>query len=484
MFGITRAPDLDRPGLVWFNTPGPLSLVDLRGRIVILDFWTSCCVNCMHVLPTLRLIEETFPDEVAVIGVHSPKFAAEREALNVGLAVARHGIRHPVVHDPLLSIWEDYAVRSWPTLVFLSPDGQVIGQVSGEPSPDALVAGIAHMITQFRQDGSLDPGVLPLTSSSPMGYSLRFPGKIKPCPGPSPLWAVADAGHHQIVLFNDGGEEVLRYGSGQPGLEDGAAQASFRDPQGLACDNDAIWVADTGNHALRRIDRASGLVSTVAGTGLRGAALGSGAVDGQGTALASPWDVEIVDGQIFFANAGTHQIGVYDPATARVWLAAGTGGEALGDGPAQQALLAQPSGLALGEDGLYFADSETSAVRRLTLGASPQVETLVGQGLFQFGHDNGPLAEATLQHPLAVAVVDGAVLVVDSYNDCLRRLDLDKGVVEDLDLGDCADEVCLPLGQPAGLTAAGPGRLLLSDANNHRIVEIFTDLGQYRTWAV
>ena len=127
MIGVVRAPDFDQPGLAWFNVAAPLSLAALRGKLVILDFWTFCCINCLHILPSLRRVEEAFPDEVVVIGVHSPKFAAEREAANVAAAIARYGIAHPVIHDPDFRLWREYAVRAWPTLIFVSPDGRVIG---------------------------------------------------------------------------------------------------------------------------------------------------------------------------------------------------------------------------------------------------------------------------------------------------------------------------------------------------------------------
>ncbi len=487
MFGITHAPEIDRPGLVWFNTPKPVSLAELRGRIVILDFWTYCCINCMQVLPTLSRIEQTYGEEVAVIGIHSPKFPAERKAANLAHAIARYGIRHPVAHDPAMTLWEDYAVRAWPTLVFLSPDGYVIGQMAGEPNPDALVQGLGDMVRQFRAQGELSPGALPLAPPVVTSGSLRFPGKIKPCPAAEgkALWAVADAGHHQIALFDDAGAEIARYGSGEAGFADGpAAEASFRTPQGLACDDAAIWVADTGNHALRRIDRRNGQVSTVAGLGRRGPPLRL-PEPGAGAALASPWDVEELVGSLYFANAGSHQIGCLDLATGTIRPVAGTGGEDIVDGPAEHALLAQPSGLAKTADGrgLYFVDAESSSVRLLALEPRPKITTLVGQGLFAFGHENGPFDQALLQHPLGLAVLDGSILVADSYNGLVRRLDLASRRVADLAMGECGDRLCLPATEPAGLAVASPARILMSDTNNHRIVEIDLSAGRYATWA-
>lgn len=496
MYGLTRAPALDRPGLTWFNVDHPLGLGTLAGRIIILDFWTFCCINCHHVIPTLRAIEEAFPDEVAVIGVHSPKFTAERDAGAVAQAIARHDIRHPVVHDPGMVLWDAYCVKAWPTLVLLSPQGHVIGQLSGEPDRERLLQGVGEMVRTFRDQGDLTPAPLPLKPLEAPSGRLRFPGKIKALPrtfnGPwkAARWAVADAGHHQVVLLTDDGDEVARIGTGVPGLADGAAhQAAFREPQGLAATEDAIFVADTANHALRRIDRNRGTVTTIAGTGARGLIL-PGVRGARATALASPWDIEVIGTLIAFANAGTHQIGAYDPDLRTVWPLAGTGAEALVDGPADRAALAQPSGLCLDATAgaLYFVDSETSAVRRLTLGGRRTVETLVGAGLFDFGDEDGPLAEARLQHPLGVAFFGRGLVVADSYNAMLRYIDLAGGMVHTIadPMIDCGRPDCCrgaaSLAEPAGVTVAGPDRLMVSDTNHHRILEYRLDIGHARPW--
>jgi len=485
MFGITRAPDFNRAGLTWFNVRAPLSLADLAGRVVILDFWTFCCINCIHSLATLRRVEENFPTEAVVIGVHSPKFDHERDAGALASAIARYGIRHPVVHDPSLGLWEAYCVRAWPTLVFISPDGYVIGEMSGEPHPDLLVQGVGDMIEQFWQRGDINPAPLPLAPISDAGGRLRFPGKIRPCPAADgrKLWAVADSGHNQVVVVDDDGAELARYGSGRPGFDDGGGRAAFDGPEGLVCDERSIWVADTRNHAIRRIDRAAGRVETVAGIGSRGTVLRH-PEPGHGAALASPWDLALVDGSLYFANAGSHQIGVFDIAAGMVRPAAGTGGEDIVDGKADQAQLAQPSGLAACPRGraLYFADSETSSVRRLVLGRDSRVETLVGSGLFTFGHRNGALGDARMQHPLGLAAVDGRLFVADSYNSHIRVIDLAGGQMTDLGPLACADSECLPAGEPAGVAVDGTDRLLVSDTNNHRIVEIRLADATTRTW--
>lgn len=482
-----RAPEIGGLEGIWLNTEAPLTLAGLRGKLVILDFWTFCCINCMHVLPTLRRIEQAFPEEVAVIGVHSPKFAAERDPAKVAAAVARYGIDHAVVHDPDFRIWRQYAVRAWPTLVLVSPDGYVLGQHSGEPDADLLLRLVGEMLGHYRREGVLTPRPLDLSPAAQASGRLRFPGKIRPLVlDGCKAWAVADAGHHQVAVLDDDGRELRRFGSGQAGFADGEGTAAcFDGPQGVAADGSSIHVADTGNHALRRIDLASGRVTTLAGTGRRGGVLGEQA-PGRETALASPWDVEVRGPLLLFANAGSHQLGQFDLASGRVARLAGAGPEGLRDGPAPDAHLAQPSGLALSPDGgtLWFADSETSSARALDL-ASGSVTTLVGTGLFDFGHVNGPFADAQLQHCLGIACWDGRLLVADSYNDAVRILDPATRMAEDFDAGafTCTDPSCLPLIEPAGIRADGPDRVLVSDTNNHRILEYRPSKRTYRTWA-
>ena len=495
MLGVVSAPEIFGEGMEWFNVPEPLSLRHLEGRLVILDFWTFCCINCIHVAETLRKLEKAFPEEVVIIGVHSPKFDAEKDSKKLRQAILRYGIKHPVVQDTDRELWEQYAVKAWPTLVFLSPQGTVIGMHSGEPNLNELLRAVNDVLDKFKVEGLIEPMELDTERERAGHTRLSFPSKIKPIYlDGEQYWALTDSGHSQIVLLNDDGEELERYGNGRRGFVDGPAErARFRRPQGLICGDGVIYVADTGNHCIRAIDLNTDTVRTLAGTGERGMPMAHKDAPGLQTALASPWDLTLSDDQLYFANAGTHQIGVLDLSDGSVRAIAGTGAEGLRDGAAHEAQLAQPSSIIMTEDEemLLFLDAETSSLRSVELAGSEQVATLIGEGLFDYGDDNGPFEQARMQHPLAVTDAgERALLVADSYNDKIRVVDVIAGEVADLDdpehpdgAFDCADGACIPLSEPAGIWADGDDRVLVVDTNNHRVLEYDLPGRCYKVWA-
>ncbi|MFH9868087.1 NHL domain-containing thioredoxin family protein [Streptomyces lydicus] len=427
-----RAPELIGKG-GWLNTGDKdLTLSDLRGRIVVLDFWTFCCVNCLHVLDELRELEERHRDTVVIIGVHSPKFVHEAEHQAVVDAVERYGVEHPVLDDPELATWKQYAVRAWPTLVVIDPEGYVVAQHAGEGHAHALAKLVEELEAEHGAKGTLRRGDGPYVPPEPVATDLRFPGKAVRLPGGTFL--VSDTTRHQLVELAADGEQVLRrIGSGERGL----TPDSFNEPQGLALLPDGtVAVADTVNHALRVFDPATGALETVAGTGKQWWQGSPTSGPAREVALSSPWDLAWWQDRLWIAMAGVHQLWTYDPATGTVEVAAGTTNEGLVDGPASEAWFAQPSGLAAAGDRLWVADSETSAVRwveRAEGGDGYVVRTAVGTGLFDFGHRDGPADQALLQHPLGVtALPDGSVAVADTYNHALRCYDPASGEVTTL----------------------------------------------------
>lgn len=439
-----RAPELVGKG-GWLNTgEKQYTLADLRGRIVVLDFWTFCCINCLHVLDELRELEHKHPDTVVVIGVHSPKFAHEAEHAAVVDAVERYGVEHPVLDDPELATWKQYAVRAWPTLVVVDPEGYVVAQHAGEGHVHAIERLVRELEAEHEAKGTLRRGDGPYVAPEPEATVLRFPGKAVLLP--SGNFLVSDTTRHQLVeLAPDGESVVRRIGQGDHrGMTDSTwVRSRFNEPQGLALLPDgSVVVADTVNHTLRRYDPEAGRTTTLAGTGYQWMQGDDTSGPAREVNLSSPWDVAWWHGKVWIAMAGIHQLWTYDPDDGTVAVAAGTTNEGLVDGPAAEAWFAQPSGLAATPERLWIADSETSALRWMDPDGT--VHTAVGTGLFDFGHRDGAAEQALLQHPLGVtALPDGSVAVSDTYNHALRRYDPATGEVTTLatDLREPSDAV-------------------------------------------
>jgi thiol-disulfide isomerase/thioredoxin len=449
-----RAPELSGRG-GWIGSE-PLTLAELRGRFVLLDYWTFCCVNCLHVLDELRPLEAKWRDVLTVIGIHSPKFAHEAVHESVVAAVERYEVHHPVLDDPDLATWKQYAVRAWPTLVLVDPEGYVVHVASGEGHAEGLDRLLTELVAEHEAKGTLRRGDTPYTPPPPSPSPLSFPGKALRLADGGLL--VSDSAHHSLVVLDAEGDVVRRIGTGTRGRQDGA-RPSFAEPQGLALlDSGHVLVADTANHLLRALDLATGVVETVAGTGQvwrPGDPTSGPALE---TNLSTPWDVAVWAGQVVVAMAGTHQLWAFDGDTVSVL--AGTTGEGLRDGDALLAYLAQPSGLAAGADRLWFADSETSALRWYRDG---QVGTAVGTGLFDFGHRDGPASDALLQHPLGVtALPDGSVAVCDTYNGAVRRYDPATDTVSTLMTG---------LAEPSDAVVDGE-HLLVVESAAHRVARL------------
>jgi DNA-binding beta-propeller fold protein YncE len=428
------------------------------------------------------------------IGVHSPKFPNERDADMVRQAVRRYGITHPVVVDSGMEIWRRFGVRAWPTLVLLDAEGRVAATGSGEPDRGPLLAAVRGLLDDARELGLLAGGPPAVRREPPAAGSLSYPGKVV---ADGDRVYVSDTGHNQVVVASLAEGEVARIGSGEPGLADGPfAEARFSHPNGLALVGGDLLVADTGNHALRRVDLAAGTVGTVAGTGEKGRGIRREAGPASAIALRSPWDLAWDGSLLYVAMAGAHQIWFYDPAAGEAGPFAGTGREACVDGPAGQAAFAQPSGLALLGAVLWVADSEVSSVRAVEgLSARPWVRLAAGSGdLFGFGDRDGPAVDALFQHPIGIAPGDGVLYVADSYNHKVRVLDPAEETVRTLFGGRGPERVeevypALPLPpagpfvpafhEPEGLWLAGD-ELLVADTNNHRIVAVRLDDGSRR----
>ncbi|MFW0181809.1 NHL domain-containing thioredoxin family protein [Rothia sp. P5766] len=490
-----RASELVGRG--WLNTGDQeLSLEKLRGKIVILDFWTFCCMNCLHVLDELRPLEEKYSDVLVTIGVHSPKFEHEADPQALAAAVDRYDITHPVLDDPNLETWAAYTARAWPTLVVIDPEGYIIAHLSGEGHVQGLTCLVEELVQTHDLQGTLHRGDGPYVPRPKAQGTFAFPGKALALPadlaGVDGTYLVTDTAHHRLVhLGADLETPLATFGGTEKGYADGnAATARFNEPQGLALVPEHlrqelaadVLIADSVNHRIRGLQLATGEVTTLAGSGTQRLIDGQSArqdpnyiatgADPLTVALSSPWDLVYSRAARAFliAMAGTHQIFSYNPETGQLDVFAGTGAEGLKDGAAADSWFAQSSGIIESADGsIWVADSETSALRHITFnGAEATVSTAIGIGLFDFGFVDGPHPQARLQHCLGLTeLADGSIAIADTYNGAIRRFDPASG-----ELGTLARGLAEPSDLIVEQTHDGGSRLIAVEANAHQLVRI------------
>lgn len=490
-----KSPEL-APGLPWINTNKPVSLADLKGKFVLLDFWTYCCINCIQTLPELKRLEKAYPNELVVIGVHSGKFDGEKDSQNIEEAVLREGIEHPVVNDADQKIWDTFEVRSWPTLVLIDPNGDVVYYQPGEGKFETLDALLKKAIPYYDQEKLLDrkPIKWDLLADKRMPTPLKFPGKVHVDAAGGRLF-ISDTAHHRIVISTLDGELLGVIGSGEEGSEDGAFEsASFRKPQGVALHGSTLYIADTENHLIRMADLEKKAVTTVAGTGKQYTIPFPGVSESMRidelperyvgpaleTALGSPWALQIHGKYVYIAMAGPHQIWRMPLEGGVVELYAGNGREDIIDGTLTPkrpyelgySSFAQPSGLATDGKSLFVVDSEGASIRSVPLDGKGKVSTVVGTNklmfgrLFSFGDADGPANKAKFQHPTCLAYADGVIYVADTYNNKIRTVNPKNGATSTLAGGGQGDRETFD--EPMGVAAAEK-KLYIADTNRHRI---------------
>ncbi|MFN2456121.1 MAG: thioredoxin-like domain-containing protein [Pyrinomonadaceae bacterium] len=484
--GRVRAPELTG-GRGWLNTDKPLSLAGLKGKVVLLDFWTYGCINCVHIIPDLKKLEAKYANQLVVIGVHSAKFENEKETENIRRIILRYELEHPVVNDADFKIWSAYAVRAWPTQILIDPAGYVVGAVEGEGNYETLDQHIAETIAEFRKRGELNeqPLSLALERAKVGDLPLAFPGKVLADEKSRRLF-IADSNHNRIVVAKLDGTLLNTIGTGASGRDDGAYErATFHRPQGMALDGDALYVADTENNSIRRVNLKTRVVETVASNETTKR---EQAAQVTGGALSSPWDLQLLNRTLYIAMAGPHQIWKLDLAKNEISQFAGTRREARLDGAVSEAAFAQPSGITSDGMNLYVADSESNIIRAIdATNPNPSVQTLVGGDLFEFGDKDGTGDDARLQHPLGVTAAatngggkDGGatIYVADTYNHKIKQLDTKSRTIKTFagtGKPGQADGASPSFYEPGGLSIAG-GKLYVADTNNQavRVVDLQT----------
>jgi thiol-disulfide isomerase/thioredoxin len=477
MIARVRAPEFPTDK-VWFNTQKPLSIKGLRGNFVLLDFWTYCCINCLHILPDLKYLENKYTDSLTVIGVHASKFDHEKEVESIRQAVLRYDIEHPVVVDNNMRIWSEYDIRAWPTLILIDPQGYCLKKLTGEGHRDTLDQQLETFIAEYRSQGKTNPQSLTLTLEKQQHSQetpLAFPSKVLAHPESQRLF-IADSGYHRLVISDFEGNIPTILGQGQAGLKDGAfAAVEFNAPQGMAFDpvKNLLYVADTENHVIRQVDFQQQRVTTIAGTGNQSHQIAPHAGLTLEVDLNSPWDLVKVGDRLYIAMAGAHQIWSLDLANGHIETYAGIGREACLDGTLSESAFAQPSGITTDGKDLFVADSEASSIREIDL-TRKVVRTICGsKDLFGWGDRDGQGSEVLLQHCLGVDYHQGWLWVADTYNHKIKRLNLETNYCETVAGESQAGNqegrgLEARFFEPSGISAAR-NYLYIADTNNHQI---------------
>jgi DNA-binding beta-propeller fold protein YncE len=506
-------------GTEWLNTSAPVDLKDLRGKFVVLDFWTYCCINCMHVLPELKKLEKAYPNNVVVVGVHSGKFDTEHDSESIRQAVMRNEIEHPVVNDADMKIWNAFHCSSWPSLRVIDPEGNLVAMRNGEVDFETLDGFFKPKLDYYRKKGLLNekPIKFDLEASKAKDAPLRYPGKILADEAGKRLF-IADSNHNRIVVTDLDGKSIATIGSGKIGRADGDFRtAELNHPQGVALHGDMLYVADNENHLLRKVDLKSQQVKTIAGTGEQSSfpwpGLEPTATKDQvpekyvgpplKTTLTSPWDLWIAGDNLYIAMAGAHAIWKMPLDESEIGPYAGNGREDIADGPLLPKVpydqdfssFAQPSGLTSDGKSLFVADSEGSSIRAVPLSGDGNVSTVLGTAdlpvarLFRFGDVDGGPGKGKLQHCLGVAYHDGKVYVADTYNHKIKELDLKTRELKTIagtgkpghdDSPQKAGQPAASFFEPAGVSYAA-GKLYVADTNNHLIRVIDLASGKVST---
>lgn len=452
--------------LDWINTGGrPIRLADLKGRVVLLDFWTYGCINCRHLQPLLHQLKERFADALTVIGVHAGKFPHERQTPNLAAACDRQGVTHAVVNDVYYRIWRSYNASAWPTTVLIAASGEILSEFPGEYALEPMANTIEHAINDAEERGTLRRGPEPTAIPQPRAEgALRFPGRVLVA---GDRLIVSDSGHGRVLDCRLS-PEAPSGTRAQLGATVVAEHTGFLEPQGLALLGDALIVADRQGQVVWRVS-SGGEREALLGTGMLGGRMPTSGYGPQ-LDLRSPWGLGWLGGSLVVSMAGSHELWQLDPETSIASAWAGTGGEELDDGPLGRALLAQPTGVsALDASCVAFADCESSSVR--TADDVQGVRTLVGHGLFASGDRDGIGDAARLQHAEDLAAHQGILAVADTYNDRLKRIDPETRACHAWP-GEAGEAGAFR--EPAGVVSDGES-LFVADTGNHRIVHVSED---------
>lgn len=424
MTDLSLAPDLPDT-LAWVNC-GPVRLETLRGRVLALVFWHAGSASSANLLAELAQLQMTYADGLRVIGLHVPRFDAQRDPEFVAHAVNRLGVRFPVASDPDAVTWQHYGIRAWPTVALVDVEGRLVELIAGDHQLELLDQRIASLLEDAGERGlRIFENAQAVSHPEPL-TEVAFPAGLAVT---SDRLHVSDSGHHRVLECDHQGRVLRVFGSGSAGLADGLGlAAAFHSPCGLARVGNTLYVADTGNHAIRQVQLETGEVGTLVGCGQAGVVRASPDVRREQVRLDRPCGVAADGSSLFIAMTASNQIWVLNLSSFSLHPLAGSGRMGTGDGVGALAEFAQPAGMMLASECLYVCDSLSSALRRVRV-KDGSVDTLIGRGLFEFGDEEGDRDLALLQYPLDVALDPTAPMlwIADSYNNAIGGWHLEGG---------------------------------------------------------
>jgi DNA-binding beta-propeller fold protein YncE len=458
----SRAPEFPA-GLEWFNVDRPVRLADQDGRVVLIDFGVYSSVYSKRTLQDLQALGRKYRDELVIICVHSPRFHAEMRRSHVVKAINKYHVHHPVVHDPDMKLWNMYGIKGWPTQVLIDREGTILGSVSGGGKFRQLDQIIKYQVEKStRRQPARKLSWSPKRVHEPRRV-LSFPGRVSAA---DDRLYVADSGRNRVLVLSSRGNVLHQFGSEAAGFIDGnGSSAAFNNPQGMVLVDGSLYVADEGNHAIRRIQMRTGDVDTIAGTGKPGHSAPGLNDTPLNTALNSPTDVVFKRGKLYIAMSGLHQIWCLSLVANTIEVFSGGGRDGLLDGPATTAAFSQPSGLTLLFNRLFTVDAGTSAVREVDID-NGAVRTIVGEGLSGFGDRDGSGRAARLQYPLDISAdqVHKMLWVADTYNNKIKRIGVNSEYVSSVVVNRRLDE-------PGGLVFHND-TLYIANTNAHEIIRL------------
>jgi DNA-binding beta-propeller fold protein YncE/thiol-disulfide isomerase/thioredoxin len=459
------------PELAWVNCEQAPLVSAQRGKAVLLNFWCGSSIACLQQAQELAQLQQRYADGLCVLGIHTPKHLGEAEDARVAKTANRWHLRYPVANDREWILWRQLGIEAWPTAVLLDHTGKLVAIYEGQGRRAEIEAHIERILDQAAEQDLRSFELPPRATRGEAKGALRFPTRM--VASESHLY-LADTGFNRVLELHFDGRINRQFGSGNPGHWDARnTDAGFRDPVGLAVWKDTLYVADTGNHAVRRVRLLTGEVETIAGNGHWGQPAAAELTQATASPLASPMDLAMspAGDRVFVAMAGLHQIWQYDLGRGVLSAWAGNGREDLVDGTGTFCSLAQPTGLAMMGDVLYVLDAATSALRSIRL-SDLRVGTVIPGGMYAGGLQDGVGGGGRMCHPCAIHADSARKMlwIADTLNHRLRAYSLLKGELKTLNLN-------YELQAPAGVCVAQQA-IWITNTDAHELLKLDLKTGR------